>query len=41
MGRGFIFGCTIFLLLLAMPLVLPIIGADYLIGLLTKAMLMA
>ncbi len=41
MDRGALIGGVIFALLLAMPVLLPIVGADYLTGLLIKAMLLA
>lgn len=41
MDRGVLIGGVIFALLLAMPVLLPIVGADYLTGLLIKAMLLA
>lgn len=41
MDRGLILGAAIFGLLLAMPLVMPLVGAEYLLGLLMKAMLLA
>jgi branched-chain amino acid transport system permease protein len=41
MDRGALIGGVIFALLLAMPALLPIVGADYLTGLLIKAMLLA
>lgn len=41
MDRGLLLGAAIFGLLLAMPVVMPLVGADYLIGLLMKAMLLA
>jgi branched-chain amino acid transport system permease protein len=39
--RGLVTGGVIFALLLAMPVLLPIVGAEYLTGLLIKAMLLA
>lgn len=41
MERGLAIGGVIFALLLAMPFVLPLVGAEYLSGLLIKAMLLA
>ncbi|HAD28462.1 MAG TPA: branched-chain amino acid ABC transporter permease [Rhodobacteraceae bacterium] len=41
MDRGVLIGGIIFGLLLAMPVILPIVGANYLSGLLIKAMLLA
>ncbi|MFK8079560.1 MAG: branched-chain amino acid ABC transporter permease [Granulosicoccus sp.] len=41
MDRPLVLGCLIFLLLLAMPTVLPLIGQGYLSGLIIKAMLLA
>ncbi|CAN0033864.1 unnamed protein product [Chrysoparadoxa australica] len=41
MDRGALIGGMIFALLLAMPVLLPILGAGYLTGLLIKAMLLA
>ena len=41
MDRGLVIGGVIFALLLAMPTLLPLVGADYLTGLLIKAMLLA
>lgn len=41
MDRSLILGCVIFVLLLAMPMVLPLIGQGYLSGLIIKAMLLA
>ena len=41
MNRGALTGGVIFALLLAMPVLLPIVGAEYLTGLLIKAMLLA
>ena len=41
MDRSLLIGGMIFALLLAMPVLLPILGADYLTGLLIKAMLLA
>jgi len=41
MDRGLVIGGAIFALLLAMPVLLPLVGADYLTGLLIKAMLLA
>jgi len=41
MDRGLLTGGVIFVLLLAMPVLLPVVGADYLTGLLIKAMLLA
>ena len=41
MDRGLILGGVIFGFLLALPLVLPLVGAEYLSGLLIKAMLLA
>jgi branched-chain amino acid transport system permease protein len=41
MDRGALIGGVVFALLLAMPVLLPIVGAEYLTGLLIKAMLLA
>ena len=41
MERSALIGGFIFALLLAMPALLPVLGADYLTGLLIKAMLLA
>ncbi|MCG6883608.1 MAG: branched-chain amino acid ABC transporter permease [Silicimonas sp.] len=41
MDRGLVIGGVIFAFLLAMPVLLPIVGAEYLTGLLIKAMLLA
>ena len=41
MERPLIIAAVIFTLLLAMPLVLPLVGGSYFMGLLIKAMLLA
>ena len=41
MDRGALIGGVIFAFLLAMPVLLPVVGAEYLTGLLIKAMLLA